>query len=161
MARRSLVPAFIVMMLGEHELARPSGWRRGRWSGRIGGFGHGHGAPSLPLTQRSGGRVVQGDLDERGVAGHRLDVLLGPDLDDLGEDRAPLRLVGDDPGGRREVRRDPPLEVEREAWLGFEVEQPGARPLGDRRPADVDAAADAVVDDLDPARLAGAPSRSS
>ena len=81
------------------------------------------------LTQRSGGLVVEGDLDEWGVAGHRLDVLVGPDLDDLGEDRAPLRVVDDDPGGRRKVRRDPALEVEREPWLGFEVAQPCAGPL--------------------------------
>ena len=67
---------------------------------------------------------------------------------------APLRLVVDDPGPSRQVRRDRPLQVEREARVGLEVREPGAL-LRPRHAADVDPPAEVVEDDLDPSRLTG------
>ena len=74
---RALARLLVVMMLGEHELpgaARPR--RLGRRCGRGGGRGRGvvrvgHAQASLARPGRSGGQVVQGDLDERAVGGHR------------------------------------------------------------------------------------------
>ena len=72
------------------------------------GSGTGTEPKSTARARRRSGRPAssEGDLDQRAVAGHRLDVLAVPDLDDLGEHRAPLRLVGDDPRGRRQVGAD-------------------------------------------------------
>ena len=72
--------------------------------------------------------------------------------DPVGEGSS-LGGVGDDPGGRGDVRHDRTLEVDGQARIGLEVEEPGPLAIGAGHAGDVDAAIDDVVDDLDPAGM--------
>jgi hypothetical protein len=104
------VREFVVVVLGEDELLLPARPGRARWggaggsrrgSGGIGGVGHG--AQSLAPVPGSGREILQGDLDERCIADHRVEILLLPDLHHVGEDGTSFRLVGDDAGGRGKI----------------------------------------------------------
>src|SRR2546423_900800 len=100
--------------------------------------------------------LVQGDLDQRAVAHHHLEVGPAPVARHVRQDLAPLRLLVDDASGRRQVCLHLALEMKRHVWIGLEVGQP-APPISRGRAADVDPAADVVEHDLDPARLPSLP----
>src|SRR5207248_6407933 len=96
--------------------------------------------------------LVQGDLDQRAVAHHHLEVGPAPVARHVRQNLAPLRLLVDDASGRRQVCLHLALEMKRHVWIGLEIGQP-APPISRGRAADVDPAADVVEHDLDPARL--------
>ena len=87
---RPLVRALVVMVLGEHELARPSGGGPGsrrRRDQRVRARARPvYRPPSDQAASSSNVTSMSGR-----VAGHRLDVLVGPGLDDLGEERRGAR----------------------------------------------------------------------
>src|SRR5215208_267522 len=116
-------------------------------------------APVLPRRASGGRKRIRGgegrgDFDKRAVRDHRLE-LATPDARDLLEDPAPLRVVRDLPGRRRDVRLDELLQVERQPLLITEVQQPRSLSIGIREAGDVEAAVEAVQHDLDPPRRAG------
>ena len=70
--------------------------------------------------------AFDGDLDQRAVGDHRVDVCPLPGARDMHEDGAAFGLAGDDACCRGEVGNDALLQVEREPRIRFQVVEPGS-----------------------------------
>src|SRR5689334_5765982 len=81
---------------------------------------------SKASPEQSGGAFLfwKGDLDQRTVADHRLEIVTVPRASDVRQNLATLAVLGDDSRPRRKVCLDATLEVKDEIGVSLEVGQP-------------------------------------